>query len=109
MTASPGHDKDKIMEVCENLGIEKVEIHTDDDEDVSPYIHDVFINRIEVNMPEDLKKVIELLNKILDGYIDGLRGLGLINPNWPVSIKQMISIGRDLQMRLNRGEKSPLV
>ncbi len=109
MTASPGHDKDKIMEVCENLGIEKVEIHTDEDEDVSPYIHDVFINRIEVNMPEDLKKVIELLNKILDGYIDGLRGLGLINPNWPASIKQMISIGRDLQMRLNRGEKSPLV
>jgi len=109
MTASPGHDKDKIMEVCENLGIEKVEIHTDEDEDVSPYIHDVFINRIEVNMPEDLKKVIELLNKILDGYIDGLKGLGLINPNWPASIKQMISIGRDLQMRLNRGEKSPLV
>ena len=38
-----------------------------------------------------------------------MRSLGLINPNWPVSIKQMISIGRDLQMRLNRGEKTPLV
>ena len=109
MTASPGHDKNKIMEVCENLSIEKVDIHTDEDEDVSPYIHDVFISRIEVNMPDDLVNVIKLLNKILDGYVDGLRSLGLINPNWPVSIKQMISIGRDLQMRLNRGEKTPLV
>ena len=64
MTASPGHDKNKIMEVCENLGIEKVDIHTDEDEDVSPYIHDVFISRIEVNMPDDLVNVIKLLNRI---------------------------------------------
>ena len=109
MTASPGHDKEKILEVCENLGIEKVDIHTDEDEDVSPYIHDVFITRIEVNMPDDLVRVIGLLNRILDNYVEGLKGLGLINPNWPVSIKHMISIGRDLQMRLSRGEKSALV
>ena len=36
LTASPGSDIDKVMEICENLGIEHVEVRTEDDEDVKP-------------------------------------------------------------------------
>ena len=109
MTASPGYDMEKILEVCENLGIENVDVRTDMDDDVTPYIHDIFINREEVNMPDDLLKVIKLLNGIMDGYVESLKNLGLINPNWPPSIKQMLLIGQNLQMRLSRGEKTSQV
>ena len=109
MTASPGWDTNRILEVCDNLGVEYIDIHTDEDEDVTPYIYDVSIRREEVEMPDDLVKVISLLNKTLDSYLDGLRSLGLMNPNWPPSTKHMLSIGADLQMRLKRGEKSALV
>jgi len=109
MTASPGYDMNRILEVCNNLDIEYIDIHTDDDEEVTPYIYDTFITRIEVEMPKDLANVISLLNKILDTYVDGLKSLGLLNPNWPPSTKQMLAIGSDLQMRLKRGEKSALV
>ena len=109
MTASPGYDMDKILEVCNNLNIERVDLHTDNDPDVSPYIHDIDVKYVTVDMPDDLLKVIDLLNKLLDPYVECLKDLGLVNPNWPVSTKQIISIGQNLQMRLNRGENSPLV
>ena len=109
MTASPGSDMNKILEVCSNLGIQRVDVRTDDDEEVTPYIHDIYIDRIEVNMPEDLTKVIGLMNKILDSYVDSLRSLGLMDPNWPPSTKHMLVIGNNLQMRLARGEKTALV
>ena len=109
MTASPGSDMNKILEVCENLGIERVDVRTDEDDDVSPYVHDTSIDRITVNMPDDLIDVIRLLNRILDSYVEGLVALGLMDPNWPPSTKHMLTIGRNLQMRLNRGEKSPLI
>ena len=109
MTASPGYDTDKILEVCNNLDIERVDLHTDNDPEVSPYIHDIDVKYETVEMPEDLLKVISLLNGLLDPYVKCLKDLGLVNPNWPASTKQMIAIGQNLQMRLNRGEKSALV
>ena len=109
MTASPGSDMNKILEVCENLGIERVDVRTDEDDDVSPYVHDTSIDRITVNMPDDLIDVIRLLNRILDSYVEGLVALGLMDPNWPPSTKHMLVIGNNLQMRLARGEKTALV
>ena len=109
MTASPGSDMKKVLEVCNNLGIERVDLYTDEDEEVTPYIHDVYINRIELDMPDDLIKVIKLLNGILDTYVNDLRSLGLLEPNWPPSTKHMLVIGNNLQMRLKRGEKTSLI
>ena len=40
LTASPGGDKEKIMEVADNLDIDNFEIRTEDDPDVEPYIED---------------------------------------------------------------------
>lgn len=109
MTASPGSDKDKITEICENLGIERIDMRSEEDPDVSPYIHDVFINRIEVNIPADLTRMIELLNKIMARYIEDLKYLGLMDPNWPPSTRHMLVIGSNLQKRLARGEKTATV
>ena len=41
MTASPGSSKEKILEVCGNLGIQGVEIRHDYDPDVVRYVNDV--------------------------------------------------------------------
>jgi len=40
LTASPGGEKEKIMEVADNLEITNFEIRTEDDPDVEPYIED---------------------------------------------------------------------
>jgi Fanconi anemia group M protein len=57
LTASPGGIKDKINEVKENLHIEAVEIRTEMDGDVKPYVQEIKTDRIYVELPEELMDV----------------------------------------------------
>ena len=40
LTASPGSEMEKITEVCNNLFIEEIEVRTETDPDVSPYVQE---------------------------------------------------------------------
>jgi ERCC4-related helicase len=51
LTASPGSDMEKISEVCKNLFIEDIEVRTEDDPDVKPYIQEVELKWIKVALP----------------------------------------------------------
>ena len=57
LTASPGATLDKIKEICDNLRIEKVEVRTEKDPDVKPYVKETKINWMELKFPEELKKL----------------------------------------------------
>lgn len=106
MTASPGSDASRIEEVCNNLGLTHIEMRTDDDPDVSPYVHDTYVNRIEVTLPQEILDISAELKKVLNGYFDDLVALKLANPGWPASKKHMLTIQGSLQARLARGEKT---
>lgn len=109
MTASPGSDLKKIAEVCNNLFLTHIEVRTDDDPDVSPYVFDTYVNHIPVRMPKDLTDISEILKRLLDHYFFELTNLHLTSPGWPPSTKHMLHIGQILQMRLARGEKTNTV
>ena len=66
LTASPGDDLEKIMEICNNLFIEEVEIRSEDDSDVKPYLQEVDMKFVKVDLPEEfnlIKKFLELCYK----------------------------------------------
>ena len=109
LTASPGSDINKVEEVCRNLNIERIDIRTDDDPDVAPYVHDTYIKKIEVNMPQDLLDIIKYLKQMLDHYFLELTNLRLTQTNWPVSTKHMLMVGESLQRRLARGESTSVI
>lgn len=106
MTASPGSELKKIREVCVNLALSGIEIRADDDPDVSPYVHDTYVNRIPVNMPKELLSISGHLRNLLDHYFGELTALRFANPNWPPTTKHMLTVAQKLQMRLAMGEKS---
>ncbi len=109
MTASPGSDLKKIAQVCANLCLTNIEVRTDDDPDVSPYVFDTYVNRLTVRMPEDLMEISNKLKGLLDHYFFELNKLHLTSPGWPPSTKHMLHIGQTLQMRLARGERTNMV
>ena len=109
MTASPGYDMEKIKEVVFNLDIGRIEVRTDEDEDVSPYVHDIYMIRKEVTMPQDLLDVINLLKKMMNPYVQELIDLGLMDRNWPASTTHLLTVGSSLQKRLARGEKTSII
>ncbi len=79
LTASPGHDKNKIKEVCENLFIQDITIKTEEDPDVKPYFNPINIDWIKVEMGPRLEKIRDLVNKALQVRLKGLKDLGIIN------------------------------
>jgi len=106
LTASPGSDIKKVEEVCRNLGFLRIDIRTENDPDVAPYIHETYIKKIEVNMPKELLDIVDILKKLLDHYFMELTDLRLTKENWPPSTTHMLMIGDSLQKRLRRGERS---
>jgi len=79
LTASPGSDQEKIMEVIQNLGIEDVEIRTDEDPDVKPYVQDVKIKWVYVELPTHFKSIQKYLNDCYDSKLAKVNGYMKVN------------------------------
>ncbi len=77
LTASPGIDMERGREVVENLGIDEIEVRTEFDPDVRPYIHERKIEWVKVDMPKELKEVREAFKKCLEIKFKRLEGLGI--------------------------------
>ncbi len=104
MTASPGSDRDKIMEVCRNLGIEDIQVRTEEDPDVAPYVQDVAVQWVEVELPMELRRISALLRSQYEMYLKELEDLGFIPQG--ATTKNILSLGIELQARLKEGEKN---
>ena len=68
ITASPGTTKGKIGTLLGNLGIRNIEIRTEQDEDVSPCVHDIVMERIEVEVPPRTKELTSVLHDMQGSY-----------------------------------------
>ncbi len=100
MTASPGSSANAILEVCNNLKIENVEIRSKYDPDVIAYVHDIEINWVKVDLPDEVKKLVILLNGVLEEKIERLRSFGLIKPRGNVSTKELLDVQKRIQSRI---------
>ena len=78
LTASPGSDKFKIKEVCENLYIQNIVVKTEEDRDVKPYFNPVEIDWIRVKMSEELEKIKKHVDKALKIRLKALKNMGII-------------------------------
>ncbi len=95
ITASPGSDVERIEEVLKNLYIEDVEVRTEWDEDVRPYVHERKIEWIKVEMPKELKEVRDLLKECVEIRLMRLEGLGVKARG--LSKKELLSLQEALQ------------
>jgi Fanconi anemia group M protein len=103
MTASPGSEAKRILDVCQNLGIERVEIRSEYDPDVMPYVHDIKVRWIRVPVPAQFQEVIELLKQVYQKYIKELKKFGFCRGNKPVSMKELLKVQREIRVRISEG------
>lgn len=78
LTASPGSDKLKIKEVCQNLYIQSIVVKTEDDSDVRPYFNPVEIDWVRVQMSEVMEKIKNNIDKALKIRLKALKNMGII-------------------------------
>src|SRR2546425_1464498 len=105
MTPSPGSSAEKILEVCGNLGITAVEIRTEYDADVVPYLHDLTIEPISVTAPDVSKEIRKLLQVVVDEQVDRLKKLGFLAGKAKVNRKDLLAVGDEARQRLDSGVK----
>jgi len=68
LTASPGSTEGKINEIKQNLFINHIEIRTEKDLDVKPYIHKVDNEWIKLKLPSEFLKVKKILEEKLKSF-----------------------------------------
>ncbi len=100
ITASPGSSSDKILEVCENLGMEGVEIRSEYDADVYTYVQKVKVMWVEVELPKEVKRIRDLLNELYVEHLKKLQKWGLLHQTTMVSKKLLLDVQKRIQARI---------
>jgi Fanconi anemia group M protein len=108
MTASPGSQPEHIIEVCENLGIEGVEIRTEYDPDVVNYVHDIDTTWKRVEMPEEMMAITKELNEAYDEKVKELQRFGFLTAKKPVTKRDLMATGQEIRKKLRAGESPSL-
>jgi len=107
LTASPGSDLDKIKDINENLFIDKVEVRTEKDPDVKPYIKDIKINWIKVRLTPPFKEVQKFLKNIIKDRLSKLKKWGILkrkNLKY-INKRDLLRLQGQLRGRAASGEK----
>jgi ERCC4-related helicase/ERCC4-type nuclease len=97
LTASPGTNKEDIIEICRNLFIEVIESRPKYDPEVRNYIHDVEMERIEVPLPLEFEEILFIINKLGEREVSFLRTKGLTEKKFQYLYKgELLGIKKEL-------------
>ena len=109
MTASPGNDLIKILEICKTLEIENIEIRTKFDNDVRPYVHNLKIEWKEISLPKEFSHTIQLLRKSLSIRLKKLKELGVLESSSVSNINRtkLLSIQKRIQEGIRSSDSPP--
>src|SRR3989338_7411113 len=111
LTASPGSDMEKIQEVCRNLFIEDVEVRTDDDPDVKPYIQEMQVDWVKVELPKVFTDIQRFLLVFLKERFEKLKKWGILKRTELkyVTKSDLLQLQAELRGRIAAGEKDFVV
>jgi len=107
MSASPGDDEAAIQRVCQNLGIERVEVRTEDDADVATYTHDTEVTWEHVELPDAVLDIRDTLNDVIADRLADLKDLGVISTTKPdLSQQELNKVRGNLQSLIDQGDSA---
>lgn len=101
-TASPGSTKDKINEIKENLYIDSVEIRTEQDPDLKKYIPKKEIEWVNVELPDEYKEILKLINFAYKERLSKLKSYGILKPVSLINKKDLLLLQKEFQQRIRK-------
>ncbi|MFC6767498.1 DEAD/DEAH box helicase [Natrinema soli] len=105
MSASPGGDEEAILEVCENLGLDEVEVMTEEDADVEEFTHDTDVEWERIDLPDEVLEIRDALNEVIKERLEKLKELGVASSTQPdQSQKDLNRMRAELQELINNDQ-----
>lgn len=108
LTASPGGDKEKIMEVANNLDVENFEVRTEDDPDVEPYIQDKEVDWKYVSLDNRFQTAKNHLEDSKREQLKELKRLDQINSLNNVQKTDLLNLRGELGSKLSNSDDPKL-
>ena len=101
LTASPGSEKQRIQDVCDNLFIEHIEYRSEEDPDVKGYINPIEVKWESFDLPSEYQYIRSTLKGMLDEKIKWLIQHRLLrkDPRW-VFKRDLINVGEQIRYNL---------
>ncbi len=94
LSASPASSKEKILEVCSNLGLTNVEVLTEDDDLLKDYLPETRVDYRWIDVPEDLIEARDLVQDVYKERLKKLKSVGVIS-----SARQDLSVTKLMRAR----------
>ncbi|MDO8627560.1 MAG: DEAD/DEAH box helicase [Candidatus Diapherotrites archaeon] len=76
LTASPGSEEEKIQEICRNLFIRNIEIKSHTDSDVKPYVNEIEIDWVKLDLPAEFVEIKNHLEEFIREQILFMKKIG---------------------------------
>jgi Fanconi anemia group M protein len=77
LTASPGSEEEHIQDVCRNLSIKNIEIKDQNDSDVKPYVKEIEIDWVKLDLPGEFLTIKKHLEEFQVKQLKALKAIGL--------------------------------
>ncbi len=106
LTASPGANNEAITEILTNLSIEKVEVRTEKDHDVAPYVQEVDIEYVLCDFPTEYKEVQAILTHIKKDKLTLIKSMNLCN-SIDLTKGELLKLQIELQRKISEEGMSP--
>jgi len=106
LSASPGATREKIKEICDNLGVEAVDIRTELDADVEPYVQRKDIEYERVTLPASFMEIRKLIEDIYSRKLVQLRNFGFTKPVHLVSKKDLLALQGEFMGKVRSGNRA---
>ena len=101
LTASPGGIRHKIEEVKKNLHADVIEVRTEKDEDVKPYIQDVKTEKIFIELPDEFKQIRKNLIEAYNSRLEELVRIRALNST-KIYKKDLLDLQKKLAISYNK-------
>jgi len=104
LTASPGSEEDKVLEVVRNLAIERVVWRTEEDEEVSPYIPGVKVGWVRVRLPQAYEAIRAHVRRMVESMVKQLQCHGFLGSHaGHINRKAIVQLMARLRAEINSG------
>ncbi len=103
LTASPGGRLERIEEVRKNLFIEKVEIRSESDRDVRPYVKRIKKEWIYVELPKEMQVIRNILEDCLGECLEWLKEHGFITSK-KITKKLLLILQKEISEKISEGK-----
>lgn len=105
LTASPGSEMEHIQEIVTNLCIEHIEVRTESDSDVAPYVQDIALHWEYVTLPDYFVAIQQLLKACFQSKIDEIKKKITVDFSLSDSKTDILALQAQLQGEVASGNR----